>query len=115
MPRQRALVVNKVTLAAILDLKIKLLKVIIIMVKLIYRLLGYAKDESHVRAQDYFFVLGQISANPVGSPIVWQFFRNEWLNLVDRFTITSRQLGLVIGTITSEFSTQLQLEEVRVY
>jgi glutamyl aminopeptidase len=37
----------------------------------------------------------------VGESIVWDFFRNEWDYLVERFTLNDRLFGKTIQTITS--------------
>lgn len=77
------------------------------------RYVEYAKNETYVRSQDYFQVLGFISNNPVGNPIVWKFFRNEWPYLVNRFTLYHRIMGTFIASVTNSFSTEVELEEVR--
>ena len=59
------------------------------------RLIDLARDISNVREQDYFTLLGMISNNRVGEPIVWDFYRNEWEYLVERFTLHDRLLGRV--------------------
>ena len=61
------------------------------------RLIELARDISNVREQDYFTLLGMISNNRVGEPIVWDFYRNEWEYLVERFTLHDRLLGRVCG------------------
>ena len=59
------------------------------------RLIELARDISNVREQDYFTLLANISNNRVGEPIVWDFYRNEWQYLVERFTLNDRLLGRV--------------------
>ena len=59
------------------------------------RLIELARDISNVREQDYFTLLANISNNRVGEPIVWDFYRNEWQYLVDRFSLNDRLLGRV--------------------
>ncbi|XP_057378962.1 glutamyl aminopeptidase-like [Daphnia carinata] len=79
---------------------------------LIHQYLDLAKTDK-VRSQDYFTVLEYISANPVGLPIVWDFVRNEWQYLVDRFTTNNRYLGRMVGTVTSKFTQQIRLDEMK--
>ncbi|XP_046631093.1 glutamyl aminopeptidase-like [Daphnia pulicaria] len=79
---------------------------------LIHQYLDLAKTDK-VRSQDYFTVLEYISSNPVGLPIVWDFVRNEWQYLVDRFTTNNRYLGRMVGTVTSKFTTQIRLDEMK--
>ena len=59
------------------------------------RLIDLAGDISNVREQDYFTLLANISNNRIGEPIVWDFYRNEWKYLVDRFSLNDRLLGRV--------------------
>ncbi|XP_065343747.1 aminopeptidase A-like isoform X1 [Cloeon dipterum] len=72
-----------------------------------------AKNESYVRGQDYFSVLQYMSDNPLGSSIVWNFVRDQWQYLVDRFTLNSRSLGRLIPRITQNFNTQTRLDEMK--
>ena len=59
------------------------------------RLIELARDIGNVREQDYFTLLANISNNRIGEPIVWDFYRNEWNYLVDRFSLNDRLLGRV--------------------
>jgi len=82
---------------------------------IIQQYLEYAKNENYVRSQDYFSVLQYISLNPVGLPIVWDFVRTEWQYLVDRFTVNNRYLGRMVNYVTSQFTTNLRLEEMKAF
>ncbi|KAM8706831.1 hypothetical protein ACLKA7_011000 [Drosophila subpalustris] len=81
--------------------------------QLLYRLLELASDESVVRSQDYFTCVQNIAANPVGEPIVWEYYREQWPQLVERFGLGDRVLGRLIASITSRFASQVKLEEVQ--
>ena len=50
--------------------------------------------------------------NPVGEPIVWDFVRNNWPKLVDRFTLNDRYMGKMIAEITKKFSSDRRLQEM---
>ncbi|XP_068153828.1 glutamyl aminopeptidase isoform X2 [Drosophila tropicalis] len=80
---------------------------------LLQRYINLAWDENIVRRQDYFTLLGYISTNPVGQSLVWDYVREKWEQLVDRFGITERTLGRLIPTITARFNTQTKLEEMQ--
>ncbi|XP_067616962.1 glutamyl aminopeptidase-like [Eurosta solidaginis] len=69
-------------------------------------------DENNVRGQDYFTYLIYISTNPVGESIVWDYVREHWLDLVDRFGLNNRDLGAMIPSITGRFSNQTKYEEM---
>lgn len=71
-----------------------------------------AKDENVVREGDFFTLLRYVADNRVGEPLVWDFVRNEWEYLVERFTLNDRYLGGLIPSITSKFATQERLDEM---
>ncbi|KAH8336361.1 hypothetical protein KR059_004239 [Drosophila kikkawai] len=79
---------------------------------LLQRYIDLAWNEEYVRGQDYFTCLTYISANPVGESLVWDYVRENWLRLVDRFGLNERYLGNLIPSITARFSTQTKLEEM---
>ncbi|KAH8399404.1 hypothetical protein KR215_009738 [Drosophila sulfurigaster] len=79
---------------------------------LLQRYINLAFDETKVRRQDYFTLIGYISTNPVGQSLVWDYVRENWAQLVERFGINERNLGRLIPTITARFSTQTKLEEM---
>ncbi|SPP87880.1 glutamyl aminopeptidase isoform X2 [Drosophila guanche] len=80
---------------------------------LLQRYINLAADESNVRRQDYFTLLGYVSVNPVGQSLVWDYVREHWEQLVERFGINERTLGRLIPTITSRFYTQTKVEEMQ--
>ncbi|XP_050744759.1 glutamyl aminopeptidase isoform X1 [Drosophila biarmipes] len=80
---------------------------------ILQRYINWAWDESNVRRQDYFTLLGYISTNPVGQSLVWDYVRENWEKLVERFGINERTLGRLIPTITARFSTETKLEEMQ--
>lgn len=80
---------------------------------LLQRYINLAWDENNVRRQDYFTLLGYISANPVGQSLVWDYVRENWDKLVERYGINERTLGRLIPTITARFATQTKLEEMQ--
>lgn len=79
------------------------------------RFLQLAWDEKNVRGQDYFTCLGYIASNPVGEPIVWEYVRENWPKLVDRFTLNERYLGRMIPTISASFAKQIKLDEMKAF
>lgn len=79
------------------------------------RLIDLAADETFVRGQDYFTLMGQIAGNRNGEALVWDYVRENWMNLVARFGLNERYLGRMIPTITSRFTTQTKLEEMEAF
>ena len=51
----------------------------------------------------------------IGNPIVWKFVREEWPNLVNRFSLNDRYLGRLPSYIASGFNTKLELEELNAF
>ena len=80
---------------------------------IIERFLVLAKNESNIRSQDYLTAISYISYNPIGNLLVWKFIQAEWPYLVDRFSINSRYLGRIPKSVTDEFATEFELEQVK--
>lgn len=80
---------------------------------ILQRFINLAVNEENVRRQDYFTLLGYISSNPIGQSLVWDYVRENWTKLVERFGINERNLGNLILTITARFFTQTKLEEMQ--
>lgn len=72
-----------------------------------------SSDESIVRSQDYFTCVQYIAANPVGEPVVWEFYREQWPQLTTRFGLNNRNFGRLIAQITANFASSVKLEEVQ--
>lgn len=79
---------------------------------LLHRYIELAWDGSNVRSQDYFQVLQNVADNPIGELIVWDYVRENWQKLVERFGLNERYLGRMIPAITSRFSTTTRLDEM---
>ncbi|XP_031335300.1 glutamyl aminopeptidase-like isoform X2 [Photinus pyralis] len=78
--------------------------------------LGTIEGEGQlIRSQDYFTMLGYISSNPIGTSIVWNYVRENWKYLEERFGLNERYLGRLIPTITSSFTMNLQLQEMETF
>ncbi|XP_017484575.1 PREDICTED: glutamyl aminopeptidase-like [Rhagoletis zephyria] len=82
---------------------------------ILQRYINLAWNESYVRSQDYFTCLSYISRNRIGQSLVWDYVRENWPNLVERFGINERYLGRLIPTITARFVTQTKLEEMEAF
>ena len=59
--------------------------------------------------------LNEVSAfsRNAGSPIVWKFVREEWPYLVNRFSLNDRYLGRLPLVVTTDFSSEFQLQEIK--
>lgn len=70
------------------------------------------KNEEFMRRQDYFKCIKYISANPVGTQIVWDYVRENWNDLVELFGLSNHHFGRMISSITERFATKTKLEEI---
>ncbi|XP_017785900.1 PREDICTED: glutamyl aminopeptidase-like isoform X2 [Nicrophorus vespilloides] len=82
---------------------------------LLIKLIELAKDDTYIRKQDYFSLLSSISSNPLGTSIVWDYVRENWLVLVNRFGLNDRYLGRLIPSITQRFSSTVKMEEMEAF
>ena len=74
-----------------------------------------AMDKEIVRTQDFLKCLIMISENPDGTLLVWDWVRNNWGFLVNRYTLNDRYLGQLIPAITKSFTTQVKLDEMKAF
>lgn len=77
------------------------------------RFIALAWDEKNVRRQDYFSCMASIAANRVGEPLVWDYVRGHWPEMVARFGLNERYLGSMIPAITKRFATDIRLKEMQ--
>jgi glutamyl aminopeptidase len=72
-------------------------------------------DEVYVRKQDYFSLMASISNNRHGEALVWDYVREKWPEISTRFGLNERNLGRMIPTITSRFTTEAKLNEMKAF
>ncbi|CAF1318772.1 unnamed protein product [Adineta ricciae] len=65
-----------------------------------------------VKRQDYFTMMGYMSRHVIGRDIVWNFYKNNYSNLVDTFTLQNFRFGSVILSITRTFEKETYLDEM---
>ncbi|XP_066535970.1 glutamyl aminopeptidase [Hoplias malabaricus] len=78
-------------------------------VTLLSRLLEAIKNESVIRSQDVFTLIRYVSLNKYGETMAWDWVTLNWNYLVNRFTITDRNLGRILTRISTSYNTELQL------
>lgn len=66
-----------------------------------------------MRRQDYFSCIASIANNRVGEPLVWDYVRMHWPEMVERFGLNERYLGSMIPSITNNFATEMRLKEMK--
>ncbi|XP_058812404.1 glutamyl aminopeptidase isoform X2 [Topomyia yanbarensis] len=69
-------------------------------------------DSTLVREQDHLSCIQNVAANKIGEPVAWDHVRQNWDKLVDRFTLSERNLGRMIPSITGRFSSKVRLMEL---
>ncbi|XP_004456002.2 endoplasmic reticulum aminopeptidase 1 [Dasypus novemcinctus] len=79
--------------------------------------LQWLLDESFkgdiIKTQEFPSILTLIGRNPVGYPLAWQFLRENWNKLVQKFELGSPSITRMVMGTTSQFSTRARLEEVK--
>ncbi|GFS55864.1 glutamyl aminopeptidase [Nephila pilipes] len=78
----------------------------------ISKYLEYTLDETKVRSQDFFIALNSMINNPDVRSLVWNFIREKWPILVERFTLNNRIFGSTVKFLCSLFTTEKQLQEM---
>ncbi|XP_012494252.1 PREDICTED: endoplasmic reticulum aminopeptidase 1 [Propithecus coquereli] len=66
-----------------------------------------------IKTQEFPGILTLIGRNPVGYPLAWQFLRENWNKLVQKFELGSRSIAYMVMGTTNQFSTRTRLEEVK--
>lgn len=72
-------------------------------------------DETYVRSQDALNCLSLISANPAGTSLIWDWVRENWELLVQKYTLNDRYLGQLIPSITNSFASKTKLNEMKAF
>ncbi|XP_059772786.1 endoplasmic reticulum aminopeptidase 1 [Balaenoptera ricei] len=66
-----------------------------------------------IKTQEFPDILRAIGRNPVGYPLAWQFLRENWNKLVQKFELGSNSIAYMVTGTTNQFSTRARLEEVK--
>ncbi|XP_014652500.1 PREDICTED: endoplasmic reticulum aminopeptidase 1 isoform X1 [Ceratotherium simum simum] len=66
-----------------------------------------------IKTQEFPDILMSISRNPVGYQLAWQFLRENWNKLVQKFELGSSSIRYMVMGTTDQFSTRARLEEVK--
>ncbi|XP_068391765.1 endoplasmic reticulum aminopeptidase 1 isoform X2 [Eschrichtius robustus] len=66
-----------------------------------------------IKTQEFPSILRAIGRNPVGYPLAWQFLRENWNKLVQKFELGSNSIAYMVMGTTNQFSTRARLEEVK--
>ncbi|XP_036888218.1 endoplasmic reticulum aminopeptidase 1 [Sturnira hondurensis] len=66
-----------------------------------------------IKTQEFPGILSAIGRNPVGYPLAWQFLKENWNKLVQKFELGSPSIAFMVMGTTNQFSTRARLEEVK--
>ncbi|KAK1345105.1 hypothetical protein QTO34_013812 [Cnephaeus nilssonii] len=66
-----------------------------------------------IKTQEFPDILRSIGRNPVGYPLAWQFLRDNWYKLIQKFDLGSPSIAYMVMGTTNQFSTRARLEEVK--
>uniref|UniRef100_A0A8C2YMT5 Aminopeptidase n=2 Tax=Chinchilla lanigera TaxID=34839 RepID=A0A8C2YMT5_CHILA len=66
-----------------------------------------------IKTQEFPHILTFIGGNPVGYPLAWQFLRENWNKLVQKFELGSNSIAHMVMGTTNRFSTRTRLAEVK--
>ncbi|KAM5330109.1 endoplasmic reticulum aminopeptidase 1 [Glossophaga mutica] len=76
-------------------------------------LLNHSFQGDVIKTQEFPGILRAIGRNPVGYPLAWQFLRENWNKLVQKFELGSASIAYMVMGTTNQFSTRARLEEVK--
>ncbi|XP_063820125.1 endoplasmic reticulum aminopeptidase 1 [Pseudophryne corroboree] len=68
-----------------------------------------------VKTQELLQIVTSVSRNQVGHILAWEFLKNNWDHLVEKFDLGSHTLGNMVVGVTKLFSTREWLKEVTEY
>lgn len=71
-----------------------------------------ATEQQIIKGQDYFTAMQAMAANRYGEDLVWNYVRENWDKLAERFGLNERNLGRMIPSITARFTTKTRLAEM---
>ena len=67
----------------------------------------------NVKSQDILVVISSIAGNPDGLELAWDFFKNNYNKLEDRFGRTSHAMSNMTKVICSRFSSDEKIREIK--
>ncbi|CAF1531968.1 unnamed protein product [Adineta steineri] len=74
---------------------------------------GLIGGSNTIKLQDYFTMMGYMSRHAVGREIVWNFYKNNYSDLINTFTLQNSRFASAILSITRSFEKESYLDEVK--
>ncbi|KAI1900318.1 hypothetical protein AGOR_G00048740 [Albula goreensis] len=79
------------------------------------KLIDLGMEGEVIRTQDLPSLIVTISRNPAGQALAWNFVRQNWQKLLERFHVGSSSFRGILKGTTGHFSTKSELEEVKTF
>ncbi|XP_064412789.1 endoplasmic reticulum aminopeptidase 2 [Latimeria chalumnae] len=79
------------------------------------RLLELGMEGDVIKTQDLSSVIYAVSRNPNGLLLAWDFVRENWNKLLEKFPLGSFSIRTIIIGTTGQFSSKKELEEVKLF
>ncbi|CAF1247472.1 unnamed protein product [Rotaria sordida] len=73
---------------------------------------GLAGRPNTIKRQDYFTMMGYMSRHPIGRETVWTFYKDNYQNLVNTFTLENGRFGAAILSVARTFGKESDLQEM---
>uniref|UniRef100_H3D2Z0 Aminopeptidase n=1 Tax=Tetraodon nigroviridis TaxID=99883 RepID=H3D2Z0_TETNG len=80
---------------------------------LLNKYLKFSLDPTKIRRQDSTSTIQSVAANVVGMPLAWNFIRENWDHIFQQFGKESFVLSRLVSRVTSRFSTEFELQELK--
>lgn len=76
-------------------------------------LIKYSHDPNIINNENFFTVQQNIASNSlIGRGMIWEYIKENWSELKERFGLNDRRLGNYVKSVTSGFGTALRLQEM---
>ncbi|XP_068941248.1 endoplasmic reticulum aminopeptidase 1 isoform X2 [Petaurus breviceps papuanus] len=66
-----------------------------------------------IKTQEFPHILGYVGRNPKGYLLAWQFLKENWNRIIQKFELGSSSLTYMVMVTTNQYSTREKLEEVK--
>uniref|UniRef100_A0A7M4EC71 Aminopeptidase n=1 Tax=Crocodylus porosus TaxID=8502 RepID=A0A7M4EC71_CROPO len=79
------------------------------------KLITLGMEGEVIKTQNLAILLHAIARNPEGQRLAWNFVRENWKKLLEKFELASFSIRTIIFGTTSHFSSRDELEEVKIF
>uniref|UniRef100_A0A4X1TNS4 Aminopeptidase n=1 Tax=Sus scrofa TaxID=9823 RepID=A0A4X1TNS4_PIG len=79
------------------------------------KLIDLGMEGKVIKTQDLASLLYAIARNPKGQQLAWNFVKENWTHLLERFELSSFPMRIIISGTTFHFSSKDELQEVKLF